>query len=461
MVDEQPARVGEDEPRATERSPGTERRSTVDRQPARSRRSDVDGPAAAVEAPERPPLERRSGAGRRATDGRPDSSERRADGSDRRAGVDEAADRLVGLDETADRQAGVSETADRQAGVSETADRQAGVSETAGRRVGVGKTADRRAGVGEASGGSERAGRATDEDDAPVERSGRRASVADIGARRRADHAARGRADDDTPVGARSLSSTEDNEQSPADLAEPELERDAELDSDAGLDRDSNQDADEAADPWAGRGSEPERRDGQRRPQRHRAGTRRRTSANAPRLVEDPRNRDTSGPSLQPLRAVGRAEAPDPTELWDVDRVRPRSPAAASEPEQPEQPDWPDHDWLDQDAGPVVRPYTVTGGRARPAAGTLDLLSYVESLYAPDADTVHLQPEHRSILSLTRTALSLAEIAAHIDLPVGVVRVLIGDLVQANLVSTFSSSTPVHPPDEHILQAVIDGLRAL
>ncbi len=119
------------------------------------------------------------------------------------------------------------------------------------------------------------------------------------------------------------------------------------------------------------------------------------------------------------------------------------------------------HDWLDEEAGPVVRPYTVTGGRARPVTGSLDLLSYVEALYAPEADLVNLQPEHRSILSLTRTALSLAEIAAHVDLPVGVVRVLIGDLVQANLVSTFSSGTAVNPPDESTLQAVIDGLRAL
>ncbi len=120
-----------------------------------------------------------------------------------------------------------------------------------------------------------------------------------------------------------------------------------------------------------------------------------------------------------------------------------------------------DHDWLDDDAGPVVRPYTLTGGRSRPATGHLDLLTYVEALYAPEADLVHLQPEHREILAIARTALSVAEIAARLDLPVGVVRVLIGDLLQESLVSTFESSAAVRPPDESILQAVIDGLRAL
>jgi hypothetical protein len=120
-----------------------------------------------------------------------------------------------------------------------------------------------------------------------------------------------------------------------------------------------------------------------------------------------------------------------------------------------------DHAWLDQDAGPVVRPYTLVGGRSRPFTSGLGLLAHIEALYAPDADLVGLQPEHRAILSLTRTALSVAELAARLDLPVGVVRVLVGDLLQANLVSTFDADAAVRAPNDEILQAVIDGLRAL
>jgi hypothetical protein len=120
-----------------------------------------------------------------------------------------------------------------------------------------------------------------------------------------------------------------------------------------------------------------------------------------------------------------------------------------------------DHDWLDQEAGPVVRPYTLTGGRSRPFTSGLNLLTHVEALYAPDADLVALQPEQRAILTLTRTALSLAELSARLDLPVGVVRVLVGDLVQANLVSTFEADAAIRAPGDDILQAVIDGLRAL
>ncbi len=119
------------------------------------------------------------------------------------------------------------------------------------------------------------------------------------------------------------------------------------------------------------------------------------------------------------------------------------------------------HSWLDQEAGPVVRPYTLTGGRSRPFTSGLELLTHVEALYAPDADLVGLQPEHREILSLTRTALSIAELSGRLDLPVGVVRVLVGDLLQADLVSTFEANAAFRTPDDDILLAVIDGLRAL
>ncbi len=120
-----------------------------------------------------------------------------------------------------------------------------------------------------------------------------------------------------------------------------------------------------------------------------------------------------------------------------------------------------DHDWLDHEAGPVVRPYTMTGGRVRPVNGSLDLLTYVVAHHRPDADLIHFQPEHRRILLLTRQPLSVAEVAARLDLAVGVVRVLIDDLMQVGLVSSYESEAAGRPPNEDVLQAVIDGLRAL
>ena len=37
----------------------------------------------------------------------------------------------------------------------------------------------------------------------------------------------------------------------------------------------------------------------------------------------------------------------------------------------------PDSQWAEQDAGPVVRPYALTGGRTRPAGERFDLLALV------------------------------------------------------------------------------------
>ncbi|TVL93406.1 DUF742 domain-containing protein [Streptomyces sp. LX-29] len=121
--------------------------------------------------------------------------------------------------------------------------------------------------------------------------------------------------------------------------------------------------------------------------------------------------------------------------------------------------------WFDDAAGPVVRPYAMTRGRTRSAAeGKLDLIAVV---VADRVDTRSvadqtLSPEHIDIVDLSRdTPLSVAELAAELDLPVGVVRVLIGDLLHAELVRVSRPVPPAELPDERILREVINGLRAL
>jgi hypothetical protein len=123
--------------------------------------------------------------------------------------------------------------------------------------------------------------------------------------------------------------------------------------------------------------------------------------------------------------------------------------------------------WYDDDAGPVVRPYAMTRGRTSHAAeGRLDLIALViaESRSADedaDADRT-LSPEHLDIVELCREQpMSVAELAADLDLPVGVVRVLIGDVLEAGLVHITRPVPPAELPDAGLLRDVIDGLRAL
>lgn len=121
--------------------------------------------------------------------------------------------------------------------------------------------------------------------------------------------------------------------------------------------------------------------------------------------------------------------------------------------------------WFDDEAGPVVRPYAMTRGRTTSAAQhRLDLIAVVVAEpHADDAeDDPSLSPEHVDIVSLCReTPQTVAELGAGLDLPVGVVRVLVGDLVDAEFVHVNRPVPPAELPDESILRDVINGLRAL
>ncbi|MFD0307992.1 DUF742 domain-containing protein [Streptomyces sp. NPDC127119] len=129
-------------------------------------------------------------------------------------------------------------------------------------------------------------------------------------------------------------------------------------------------------------------------------------------------------------------------------------------------PEQPGSQWYDSEAGPLVRPYAMTGGRteSRPAGVRFDLIALVTlDTGAPGtgADTA-LGPEHRALVELCRAETqSVAELAADTDLPVGVVRVLLGDLLELGCVTVSRPVPPAHLPDERILREVIDGLRAL
>ncbi|MER7772709.1 DUF742 domain-containing protein [Kitasatospora sp. NPDC096140] len=137
----------------------------------------------------------------------------------------------------------------------------------------------------------------------------------------------------------------------------------------------------------------------------------------------------------------------------DVDLFRPRTPV--------------DDRWFDDEAGPVVRLYSMTRGRTRPVEeGLFDLISLITAAEpGPDAGAVPahvLDPEHQTLLALCRNEpLSVAELGSFTDLPVSVVRVLLGDLYDADLISVTRPVPLAELPDERLLRDVINGLRAL
>jgi len=124
--------------------------------------------------------------------------------------------------------------------------------------------------------------------------------------------------------------------------------------------------------------------------------------------------------------------------------------------------------WYDDAAGPVVRPYAVTGGRTHYGGDDFDLVALIAVADPPEAADDALpvapwapEPEHDMILELCRTPLSVAEIASDLELPLGVVRVLLGDLLDHSLIQVRRPAPVAQFPSERVLKEVIDGIRAL
>ncbi len=115
--------------------------------------------------------------------------------------------------------------------------------------------------------------------------------------------------------------------------------------------------------------------------------------------------------------------------------------------------------WLDRNSGPVVRPYALTGGRTRPTGETIDLLALVISTNAT-VDELLLEPEYVTVMRECRQPKPVADLASDLDLPLGVVRILLSDMREHGLVV-------IRPParqrlaDPQLLKDVADALRKL
>src|ERR671935_388936 len=117
--------------------------------------------------------------------------------------------------------------------------------------------------------------------------------------------------------------------------------------------------------------------------------------------------------------------------------------------------------WLDREAGPVVRPYAVTKGRTLPSGGeSFGLIDVVVATSDRVPEHFRPGPEHRRILSLCRRPTPIVDLTSEIDLPLGVVRVLLGDLESQGMLRVLS--TQKQPmTDQRLLRMVLDGLESL
>jgi hypothetical protein len=106
----------------------------------------------------------------------------------------------------------------------------------------------------------------------------------------------------------------------------------------------------------------------------------------------------------------------------------------------------------------LARPYLLTGGRTRSAGVDLAIESLIITTDTGNREAEDLQAEHSHIALLCQLPRSLAEVAALVCLPLGVARVLVGDMVGDGLLSVQQNSGEVELP---FLERLLDGLRAL
>jgi Protein of unknown function (DUF742) len=113
-----------------------------------------------------------------------------------------------------------------------------------------------------------------------------------------------------------------------------------------------------------------------------------------------------------------------------------------------------------REPGRLVRPYYMTGGRGRPTQVDLEIEALV-STTALGERSPQLAVEQRAIIALCRDLLSVAEVSARLDLPLGVTRVLIGDMATEGLVIVHRPTSVGDRPDLALLQRVLYGLHQI
>lgn len=121
---------------------------------------------------------------------------------------------------------------------------------------------------------------------------------------------------------------------------------------------------------------------------------------------------------------------------------------------------------FDDQPGALVRPYAVTRGRTRPKL-EIALEALVETTVRGRTDDAHNgghgQEQHHIAMLCDGQLQSLAEIAARMQLPLGVARVLIADMAADGLVAVYepASLDENEAVGTELLERVLSGLRRL
>lgn len=111
---------------------------------------------------------------------------------------------------------------------------------------------------------------------------------------------------------------------------------------------------------------------------------------------------------------------------------------------------------MTDEPAPFVRPYMLTRGRTRSQGPQLRIETLVRTAMDTAAAPDRRSPEEHRIISLCRDrACSVAEVAALVPVPLGVARVLIGDLAHRGWLEVAETDDT---PDITLIREVLHGL---
>ncbi len=88
------------------------------------------------------------------------------------------------------------------------------------------------------------------------------------------------------------------------------------------------------------------------------------------------------------------------------------------------------------------------------------MLSTVTATRAGTSSDLQLEPEYQEVVKRCRRPKPVADLASDLDLPLGVVRILLSDMRENGLI-TIRQPARTRPTDPQLLKDVADALRRL
>ncbi len=110
------------------------------------------------------------------------------------------------------------------------------------------------------------------------------------------------------------------------------------------------------------------------------------------------------------------------------------------------------------DANDFVRPFLVTGGRTK---SSVEGLQFETMVHGTGLDGSDLRFEPARVFGLCQNAIAIAEISAHLEIPIATVKVVLGDLIDSGHIEVHRTIDTTDSDDIQLISRLIDGVRRL